>query len=151
VPEGIEDLLWDESLEPGSKLTFADVNKDLIESYRRAQLDAAENLCGPVTDEEWIENRIIPTRDNPAGTMYRQEIDVVLAARKAKYFPASKEKTPEERVTVMHAGGKSIVYLDHEWQRTFGDEDANIRERDAERYRQGLIGELRAQQEGSRK
>src|SRR5208283_4947194 len=59
VPEGIEDLLWDESLEPGSKLTFADVNKDLIESYRRAQLDAAENLCGPVTDEEWIENRII--------------------------------------------------------------------------------------------
>ena len=43
----------------------------------------AENarLKEPVSDEECIKHRVIPTFDNPAGTMYKHEINALIASR----------------------------------------------------------------------
>ena len=44
VPEAVKDLMWNESLGPGSKFTFKDVNADILEAYEIGRKSRTEKV-----------------------------------------------------------------------------------------------------------
>jgi len=136
VPAGVEDLLWTVPNIDCGIYTVKKHNTAVAEAYRRGERDAANELCVPVRAEE--------ERNRYYG-FSRNNVDALLAARKAKFF-APKEKTPEERVAIEAVLGKGYVEVHLDGERVIA-----LSPQHAKRYRVGLIAELRAQQEGNRK
>lgn len=103
-----------------------------------AALAVAREGYAPVTEQRWTREQIEKAlRDIMIERCYNgtQAIELSLAV-------LQRLTAKPERVTVSHAGGIAAIYLDQMLQCKFGNEDAEERERNANRYAAGLRAEL---------
>jgi hypothetical protein len=122
----------------GALLVCMSCGNHQAEALKRQGYVPASAL-GPLTDEEWLD--LCAGDRVSAETLWRSDIDLFLKRRLAPEHP----KTPEERVTVRRVPGSGVGVFDGYDQRG----PNFLTHEDANRYRAGLIAELKAEKEAA--